>query len=113
MYENESNLTPLVHKLIDYLFQESERAEARFLISECPDGSGDRIHIACIKQADGCLSSLASAVDQANYDWRDLLMGTGFGHNTYSHMIWAEQQLKLHRPSKWTRVKGWFRFSSS
>ncbi len=40
---------------------------------------------------------LASAVDQANWDWRDLLMGAGFGHDTKAHLEWAHDVLSNHR----------------
>ncbi|MEX0876485.1 MAG: hypothetical protein WD114_03405 [Phycisphaerales bacterium] len=103
MHDSEHDLTPLVRDLIDRFFGESDRAEACYLISEYPSpfgndndpkGTGrERVQIACIKGAAGSLSLLAGAVDQANQDFRDVLMGAEFGSDLHAHLKWAHDQL--------------------
>lgn len=88
-------MTNLVRDLFCHMFEESDRAEALFYLSQITESvrESERIQIAAIKWANGSLSDLAGAIDQANYDWRDLLMGVDFGHDTSAHLKWAQSQL--------------------
>ena len=99
MRESEPAITDLVQDLINYFFDEADREEALFYLSQIAEEvqSSERIQIAAIRWTGGSLMKLASAVDQANWDWRDLLMGAGFGHDTKAHLEWAHDVLSNHR----------------
>lgn len=92
-------MTDLVHDLISHFFDETDRTEVLFYLSQIRKDSVsyERIQIAAIRCADGSLTRLAGAVDEANRDWRDLLMGTGFGHDVKAHLTWAREQLSDQR----------------
>lgn len=95
MSESPQPLSELTESLIELLFTERDQEEARFLLSQIEGDvrSNERIQIAAIRWAGGSLTKLAGAVDQTNWDWRDLLMGAGFGHDIKAHINWAQDQL--------------------
>ena len=98
-------LTERTHKLIELLFDESNRAEvARLLAQDCgnnlhfleeltPEGL-ERFRFAALKISNGDIKKLRRAIQVANEDWRDLLMGAGFGHSLSEHERWAEARLQ-------------------
>lgn len=92
-------MTDLVRDLINHFFDEADREEAIFYLSQITEEvqSSERIQIAAIRWTGGSLTKLASAADQANWDWRDLLMGAGFGHDIKAHLVWAHDVLSDHR----------------
>ena len=99
MGESKPEMTDLVRDLFCHVFEESDRAEAFFYLDQINEEvrTSERIQIAAIRCADGALTRLAGAVDQANRDWRDLLMGAGFGHDIKAHLKWAHEVLSEHR----------------
>jgi hypothetical protein len=87
-------------ELIARLFAPSDRQEAAVLLSEkCgfnlsgtrgwPERGFERIQFAAIKVSGGTLAGLATAVQLANVDWRDLLVAAGFAHDPTAHKSWS------------------------
>lgn len=68
------------------------------LVKECGDNLpaveasytelAERIRFAVIKSSEGNYSKFLSCVDLAKEDWRDILVGAGFGDATSSHLRW-------------------------
>jgi hypothetical protein len=48
----------------------------------------ERFQFAALKQSRGTIEGLQKAIELANLDWRDLLMGAGFGHDLNAHEAW-------------------------
>ncbi|MEM7724117.1 MAG: hypothetical protein AAF376_17350 [Pseudomonadota bacterium] len=87
------NLSRRVQHLIDRLFPDAERGDAAILLSSIGfpadgDRPSDRFQIAALKLSAGSLSELRRAVDLFHTDYRDLLMGAGFGHDVEAHLTW-------------------------
>lgn len=84
---------------LEALFQGNDaKAAAEILVNECgsnlpfcerngPDDC-DRLRFAALKLSDGRLDRLREAVELAKIDWRDLLMGAGFGYHAKAHEKW-------------------------
>lgn len=82
-------LEPCVRELIALAFVPSDREFARTLLASIEhDRESERIRIAAIRASKGSLDLLAQAADLARLDYRDLLMGAGFGHDTKAHLTW-------------------------
>ena len=92
-------LSPKTKRRLDAMFPAAERAAAeRLLIERCGNGLPfsqnddmyqlERVRFAALKLSGGKLSGLESAVDLANTNWRDLLMGAGFGEDINAHKRW-------------------------
>ena len=54
----------------------------------------DRIQLATLRGADWEIAKIAKAVALAKVDWRDVLMGAGFGHSLSAHIEWQREALK-------------------
>lgn len=91
-------LTPRLSAKLAALFsaQEVPLAE-QWLLSECgpeiPGGFTDtdwveRVRAAALKMSGGSLNKLADATRLGQADWRDLLMGAGFGKSVGSYEAW-------------------------
>ena len=92
-------LSPGVVERIAALFPAGQRAEvADLLASECgsnlpfadtlgPAGV-ERVRLAVLKISGGSLDRLWAAVEQAQLDWRDTLVGAGFGDDPRAHLTW-------------------------
>jgi hypothetical protein len=52
-----------------------------------------RIQCAALKASGGKMDRLESAVALAEKDWRDLLVGEGFGNSLTAHRHWANEQI--------------------
>ena len=88
------DLSALVCKHIEEMFDEGERDEATALLLQfCQTGGGgqapDRCEIAALKISDGSLKGLHRAIDMYHIDFRDLLMSAGFGHDASAHDHWT------------------------
>ena len=81
------------------LFAPSEQAEAEQLLVElCGTNlpfhedsdatSLERVRFAALRVSRGNLNELYSAVELANVDWRDLLVGAGFADDVDAHKSW-------------------------
>ena len=95
-------LTSSTQWLVDHFFRPGEREEvARVLATQCANNlpscekstaeSLERLHFAAIKYSGGDLKKLHHAVREAQMDWRDLLMATGFGLDMNAHRAWFEE----------------------
>ncbi|HCT46785.1 MAG: hypothetical protein CMJ35_11085 [Phycisphaerae bacterium] len=95
MSDSPQPLSELTESLIELLFTERDQEEARFLLAQIEGEvrSSERIQIAAIKSSNSDTTELAACIDEANRDWRDLLMGAGFGHDVKAHINWAQDQL--------------------
>jgi hypothetical protein len=92
-------LTRLVEDRIYAVFDESVRDSAKHLILEqCGMGlplmhtaipkDYDRIRLAVIKLSDGTIEGLEQRIQEAHTDWRDVLLGAGFGFDEIAHLNW-------------------------
>ncbi len=81
------------------LFPESQQAEvAELLIAECGDNlpfadtlgaaGVERVQFAVLKLSGGSIDLLWDEVELAQLDWRDALVGAGFGDDEQAHLGW-------------------------
>lgn len=85
---------------VEILFpvEDDRRAAAEMLVNECGSNlpfcedatpqSAERLRFAALKLSGGNLARLREAVELAKIDWRDLLMGAGFGSDVNAHKRW-------------------------
>ncbi|TCQ07525.1 hypothetical protein C8J40_104422 [Sphingomonas sp. PP-CC-3A-396] len=75
-----------------------ERVETTLMIDCGPaqvhsqdfDGEAmERIWLATLKLSDGSITAFENAVLLAQIDWRDVLLGAGFGNDLDAHIKWA------------------------
>jgi hypothetical protein len=94
-----TTLSPGTLRRIAALFPGRQRAEAaQLLAEECGDNlpladtlgaAGiERIRFAVLKISQGSLDRLWEAVELAQHDWRDALVGAGFGDDITAHLRW-------------------------
>lgn len=92
-------LSSLTREKLDAIFAPADRAEAaKLLVEHCatslPLWRGtkpadfERIRLAVIKLSKGDLLMLERIIEQAHTDWRDVLMGAGFGDDVNAHLHW-------------------------
>ena len=62
-------------------------------VDETPEGL-ERIRFAVLKLSGGAVGGLVEAIEIAQTDWRDSLIGAGFGRNITEHERWADEYLK-------------------
>ncbi|HXF40247.1 MAG TPA: hypothetical protein VN687_11090 [Blastocatellia bacterium] len=97
-------LSASTNSVVERLFSPEYRRQAvRLLEEECGDNlpfcensdanALERIRFAVLKISEGDISRLRDAIKVAQVDWRDTLMGAGFGHSVTAHQQW-EQDLK-------------------
>lgn len=96
------DLTPRTIRVIEHFFpsEDARREVRRLLETECAEalpfmstGTSEdleRIRFAVLRESGGDLPRLRRAVEMAKVDWRDLLMGAGFGLQTDAHERWYE-----------------------
>ncbi len=95
MNDDSIQLTDRIRLLVDRCFVAEEQEEALFILSQLDKTyrESERIQVAAIKGASGSLKELASCIDIANADFRNLLMWSGFGEDIQAHLKWAEEIL--------------------
>ncbi len=92
-------LSPETQRRLELLFAPQDRAEAtELLVTECGTNLPsledldmfelERFRFAALKLSGGKLDKLWQAVELAQQDWRDLLMGGGFGEDVTEHERW-------------------------
>jgi hypothetical protein len=92
-------LTRLVEDRIESVFEESLRDFAKHLLREqCGMGlplmhtaipkDYDRIRLAVIKLSGGTIEGLEQGIQESHKDWRDVLLGAGFGFDEMAHLNW-------------------------
>ena len=97
-------LSATTNSIVERLFSPEYRLEAvRMLEEECGDNlpfcencdpnALERIRFAVLKISAGDINGLRDAIKVAQVDWRDTLMGAGFGYSVTAHEQW-EQDLK-------------------
>lgn len=97
-------LSPHTRQLAEVIFDSKDVGEAsQWLEDECGNRIPfyeesneydlERIRFAAIKLSQGNLGNLLKAIDLAQIDWRDLLMGAGFGNNVRAHEKWMKEIL--------------------
>ncbi len=97
------DLTRLVVDRLDATFDGSLRASAKSLLREqCGMGlplmhsavpeEYDRIRLAVIKLSGGTIEGLEQGIQRAQIDWRDVLLGAGFGFDEQAHLDWNPGQ---------------------
>jgi hypothetical protein len=98
-------LTDRTLRLIERLFPADQRDAARELLEqhcgtnlpfcETLDAAGlERIRFAVLKLSGGDLERLHNTIEQANADWRDVLVGADFGYALSAHDEWASAVLE-------------------
>jgi len=95
-------ITPAVKSKIEKVFSHDNWEKAVLLIRyNCGNtlplmGSNqpeeyDRIRFAVIKLSKGNLDVLEKVIGQSHSDWRDVLVGAGFGYDCQAHLHWAPE----------------------
>jgi len=54
------------------------------------DTQFERLWLAVLKLSNGDVGRLREAIALAQRDWRDVLVGSGFGHSLEAHRQWAD-----------------------
>jgi hypothetical protein len=92
-------VTPLVVQRVDALFDKTLRDSAIELLREqcgmglplmhtAVPGDYDRIRLAVVKLSGGTIEGLERGIQEARIDWRDVLLGAGFGYDVEAHLHW-------------------------
>jgi hypothetical protein len=90
---------PRVRRVAEQIFDPDDVADALALLERdcCPgevaaltERGTERVRLAALKLSGGNLQRLVKAICLAQMDWRDALLGAGFGHDTGAHVAWAE-----------------------
>lgn len=92
-------MTSLVEQRIDAIFDVTLRDSAIELLREncgmglplmhtAVPGDYDRIRLAVIKLSGGTIEGLERSIGEARIDWRDVLLGAGFGYDLEAHLHW-------------------------
>jgi hypothetical protein len=106
------DLTDLTKQHVRALFADSEVVAAeRWLSEECADNLPgvanptpevlERLRFAALRFSGGRLDRLAEGIAQAKKDWRDLLMASGFAHNTRDHLRWQPRRFEPEMADRW------------
>ena len=64
-------------------------------LPRCQDSTPERlerIRFAVLKLSHGSMDRLRHAIVLAKRDWRDILMGAGFGHDIHAHEQWWPEE---------------------
>ena len=94
----EQELSAIVKRYIEQIFEESEHDKAKALLLEITatdsgNQAANRCEIAALKVSDGTLAGLERAVKMYQLDFRDLLMCAGFGNNITAHETWTPNDM--------------------
>ena len=92
-------LSAAVRQRLEILFAEPARTQAVELLErDCGDGLPmtshadldfyDRIRLAVLKLSNGNLDTLRRQIENAHFDWRDVLVAAGFGSDVAAHSKW-------------------------
>ena len=95
-------LSAITGSVVARLFSPEYRREAvRLLEEECSDNlpfcensdanALERIRFAVLKISEGDIARLRDAIKIAQQDWRDTLMGAGFGYSVTAHKQWEQE----------------------
>ena len=95
-------MTEATRTIIGRLFVESERGTVEMLLArECGgdlpltglwgEAQFERLWFAILKLSEGDLGRLRQTIALARVDWRDVLVGAGFGSSLEAHRQWARQ----------------------
>jgi len=94
-------LSATTGSVLERLFSPEYRREAaRLLEEECGDNlpfcensakALERVRFAVLKISEGDLNRLREAIKVAQQDWRDTLMGAGFGYSVTAHEQWEQE----------------------
>ena len=60
----------------------------------------DRIQLATIRGSAWQIEKIKESVSLAHLDWRDLLMGAGFGESLLAHKDWQQHAIQTHDVSQ-------------
>ena len=78
---------------LDALFAPGDREAARRLLADHPLADHprflQRIHFAALKLSNSRLDKLRHWIEQAQLDWRDVLVSEEFADSTTAHLDWA------------------------
>lgn len=95
------------------LFRPEDVSEAeQLLAARCGDafaGSDtsperlDRLRFAALRVSGGRVDRLCAALDEAETDWRDLLMSAGFGVDVEAHERWTPLRFSAVEAERWRR----------
>ncbi|MBW3624168.1 MAG: hypothetical protein KY468_12240 [Armatimonadetes bacterium] len=61
-------------------------------LEECDEEELERIRFAVLKLCKGDLDRLYEWIDQAQTDWRDVLVAAGFGESITAHRCWFKAE---------------------
>jgi len=106
-------LSPATKERLLALFRPEQAAEAERLLEEdCAEAlplvgepatssSLERIRFAALRTSGGDLDALRDAIRVARTDWRDLLVGAGFGHDPGAHTRWQPRRFDGRAIERW------------
>ncbi len=96
-------LSPRTWLLVQRLFPLHAETAGLMLVVECGQNLPfchdrdelqlERLRFAALKISQGSLYRLQQAIDEAQRDWRDLLVWAGFAERLDAHLAWARQLL--------------------
>lgn len=98
-------LSPRTKQLVEKIFSASHVAEALMRIEQdcgnmipfyenADEFQMERVRFAVIKLSQGQINKMINAINEARFDWRDLFMAAGFGHDVIAHEKWANEILE-------------------
>ena len=92
-----NRLTPAIEKKINAMFPDNSNEVKETLINLCddiicsePGVLSERICAAILKSSQGNMDLLYESIESANIDWRDILVGAGFGDDINAHKEWLK-----------------------
>ena len=95
-------MTPFTKTILQQIFAQAQWAVVtEILDADCGSNlplierqgeSGiERMQCAALKMSAGSLQRLQEAIKQAQVDWRDVLVATGFANNATAHLEWTPE----------------------
>ncbi len=95
-------LSPNTRVVVGKLFSPENQSDAEsFLVHECANNlpfcedctpeKMERVRFAALKVSGGSLERLCDAIELAQTDWRDLLVGSGFADDVLAHEEWGRE----------------------
>ena len=86
------DLTMRTKSISQKMFPERQEEVEQFLLSELPE-YGERIWCSVLKLSNGNFDTLLQQIQEAQFDFRDVLRAAGFADDLRAHIRWADNYL--------------------